>query len=1000
MCDDCRSETARGPRFPREIAIFTQVGAALHVTGELRDPFRTDAMRERILHAWAASPARFREDANAEEDLVRGGYRDRVIVELAQNAADAAMRAGVPGRLSIRLEHDSLVVSNTGSPLDARGVESLSTLRASAKRGGGDQPTVGRFGVGFAAVLALTDEPLVASTSGAVRWSLNEVRGAVEAIPALRDELRRRQGNLPVLRLPVAAAAAPEPGYDTTVLLPLRDEAAAALARVLVDDADDALLLSLPSLAEIVVEIDGVRRVIAGAGDWHVVRRSGTLDPQLLADRPTEERAVRSWSLAWARPRAGQPVPALVHAPTATDEPLELPALLIASFPLDPSRRHVAPGPLTDFLVTQAAHAYAELAADVDEPLSLVPGRAMAGRLDAALRREIVQAMADTPLLTTASGERVRPRDAVAVIEADTPLRDVLADVIGELVADHRALDRLGVTRLPLVDVIDMLGEVQRPPTWWGSVYDALHGLVSTAGVEALGALPVPLVGGRMVRGARGLLLPGEPLPEGVAALGPRIVHPEAAHPLLLRLGAVEASARSVLQDPSVRAAVELAADVPERADVSEAVLSLVERAGIQPGELPWLADVLLADSDGKLVPAGDLVLPGSVVAEVVAPDVLGVPHDAVLRRWPPGVLAAAGVLSSFGLVRDEDVSFDFLGSHDLPQEEEWVEHVLSTLPPQDLPPLLTELVAVTDLDVVRSDAWRRVLAEIATNPDLRAPVVEPARVLLADGTSVDVTSYTGWWLRENAQIHGRPLTSYALPSADDLRGLYEILDPVGSDTPLDEALLAAAGVRTSVEALLSETGGPDELLRRLAAAESTVTENQLLRLYCALSVLDPARVTPPERVRVRANEVVAASDVVIVDEPHHLQLRWPVSPLAVPLSAAAGLADVLDVATTSDRLSGEAVKGGRERPMPAWLTQWLPGAPARWLEHDLLVVENQEVEWWVDQDGSPHAATLEGLARAVAWSSRRWEARLAVAAALAVPERVAELLAEAALEG
>jgi hypothetical protein len=40
--------------------------------------------------AWTASAARFREDANAEEELARGGYRDRIVVELAQNAADAA----------------------------------------------------------------------------------------------------------------------------------------------------------------------------------------------------------------------------------------------------------------------------------------------------------------------------------------------------------------------------------------------------------------------------------------------------------------------------------------------------------------------------------------------------------------------------------------------------------------------------------------------------------------------------------------------------------------------------------------------------------------------------------------------------------------------------------------------------------------------------------------------------------------------------------------------
>src|SRR3712207_6432537 len=100
------------------------------------DPFGTAEVRQRVLAAWAASPARFREDANAEEDLVRGGYRDRLVVELAQNAADAARRAGVPGRLRLELRGDGtggdvLHAANTGAPLDDAGVQGLATLRAS-----------------------------------------------------------------------------------------------------------------------------------------------------------------------------------------------------------------------------------------------------------------------------------------------------------------------------------------------------------------------------------------------------------------------------------------------------------------------------------------------------------------------------------------------------------------------------------------------------------------------------------------------------------------------------------------------------------------------------------------------------------------------------------------------------------------------------------------------------------------------------------------------------
>src|ERR671916_2334503 len=104
-----------------------------------------------VLTAWGGGPARFREDANAEEDLVRGGYRDRLLVELAQNAADAAARAGVPGRLRLELTGDGaggdvLRAANTGAPLDAAGVQGLASLRASAKR---DEPGSGdRAGVG------------------------------------------------------------------------------------------------------------------------------------------------------------------------------------------------------------------------------------------------------------------------------------------------------------------------------------------------------------------------------------------------------------------------------------------------------------------------------------------------------------------------------------------------------------------------------------------------------------------------------------------------------------------------------------------------------------------------------------------------------------------------------------------------------------------------------------------------------------------------------------
>src|SRR5262245_36586250 len=255
------------------------------------DAFGTARMRETVLAAWTASPARFREDANAEEDFALGGYRDRLVVELAQNAADAALRAGVPGRLRLTLRDGVLYAANTGSPLDAAGVEGLSTLRVSGKQD--EFGAVGRFGVGFAAVVSVSDEPAIASRPSAagpagpsagagggvvagVRWSRVDTAELVQARPELADELARRGGHVPLLRLPFPESdlAVPE-GFDTLVRLPLRDSAAEAAVRQMLDETDSALPLAMPALELIEIEVEGQARTVTAEG-WQEVTASGT----------------------------------------------------------------------------------------------------------------------------------------------------------------------------------------------------------------------------------------------------------------------------------------------------------------------------------------------------------------------------------------------------------------------------------------------------------------------------------------------------------------------------------------------------------------------------------------------------------------------------------------------------------------------------------------------------------------------------------------------------
>ncbi|MGH8917861.1 MAG: sacsin N-terminal ATP-binding-like domain-containing protein, partial [Actinomycetes bacterium] len=331
------------------------------------DPFDTTALRAAVLDSWASSPTRFREDANAEEDLRLGGYADAWFVELAQNAADAG---GGAGRVQVTVVDGEQRVANTGSPLTAAGVAALASLRASAKRD--DAGSVGRFGVGFAATLAVTAEPRVVSTSGSVAFSAARTAAEVAALPGPAAELARRD-EPPVLRLVWPTEEQPPAGFDTEVRMPLRPglDAATLLEHARASAPD--LLLALAGLVEIDVAGTVVRRVdgpaeglvTIGARRWLLARRSGELADD-VQDQAVEQRGRREWAVTWALPLSADDEPEPVsddvaHAPTATLERLALPARLLATLPLEPDRRHVRKGPVTDLVLDAAAAAYLDL---------------------------------------------------------------------------------------------------------------------------------------------------------------------------------------------------------------------------------------------------------------------------------------------------------------------------------------------------------------------------------------------------------------------------------------------------------------------------------------------------------------------------------------------------------------------------------------------------------------------------------------------------------------
>ncbi|QXV61392.1 sacsin N-terminal ATP-binding-like domain-containing protein [Amycolatopsis sp. TNS106] len=925
------------------------------------DPFGTERLRAAVLRAWADSPTRFTEDTNTENDLRVGGYRDRLFVELAQNAADAALAAGERGRLRVSIVDGELRFANTGAPLDARGVESLASLRASGK----GEETVGRFGVGFAAVLTVSAEPRIVSVTGGVAFSAERTRAEAG-----------RTGDVPVLRLPwpVADAEPPVPeDFTTEVRLPLREgvDGQALLAELKNDIGD--LLLTLSWLESIEVE----------GGTW---RRSELGDGvvELASPDGSEHWQVHRGDVVWAVPLdgAGSPRPLgddVLHAPTPTDDELSLPARLIATLPIEPSRRRALPGPELTAALKNAAREYVELVRSLPgkERLALVPGAGFPrSTVDGTLREAILENLADSPWLPAQSGDDL-PGRRTRVLSVDVPgLAPLLADLVPGLTSlsgvDLRAV---GAQSLSPAEAIDLLTGAQREPSWWRSLYDVLlpaleaHDLTK----DDLGALPVPMSDGRTLPGVRDALLVGGSaelleLLSDVDIIGLRLVHPAAAHPLLERLGAKHAEAGDLLEADALSAAVERSAeDVRSGLDgmaLAGAVLRLIAEVGDEAPE--WAGALALPSEDGWRR-ADELVLPTSPLGDIFDPEVfeedgaLSVLDEEFAEDWPAATLVAVGVLDSFAIITDDE---PLEPEHGLPDEHDWWDSL-------ERPP--SRVLAVRDLDLVGDDAWPEALRLLASRPETWRALTEPG-------------GHTGWWLARYALLDGHAPLDWRMPEASTLAGLYDVVP----DSGLSKEILLAAGVRTE---LGTDAEDVEDLLERLGDPERKVSPGLASRAHAALAEYT-VDVTPPDRVRAADGSAVDARDAVVLDVPWFAAVLTP-ERMVVAASGAAALAELLDLPVASG-LDAKVTEDGEFVPW-AELSALRSAADQLGVElpeggvllHEALTVTfedaEHEVAWW--SDGRLHAAdTPEGLGRAFAWATDRWADRHVLTALLDDP--------------
>ena len=265
-----RSESAPLPLRNLEHADLQFDSSAWATASAVVDRVRTKS--EEALASYAADALLVQEHANKELGTAQGGYGRRQIYELVQNAADELI-SQPGGTIKILLTSEALYCANEGAPISEDGINAILMSDLSVKRGS----EIGRFGVGFKSVLAITRRPLFLSRSGSFKFDPEEAETRIRSI--VPDAERIPYLRTAIVVDPVVTAAEDEGLTElmrwatTVVKLPLDEPASAWLNDDVADFPAEFLLFS-PHVGRVVLEdrtTGSLREILVTADNGYCV---------------------------------------------------------------------------------------------------------------------------------------------------------------------------------------------------------------------------------------------------------------------------------------------------------------------------------------------------------------------------------------------------------------------------------------------------------------------------------------------------------------------------------------------------------------------------------------------------------------------------------------------------------------------------------------------------------------------------------------------------------
>jgi hypothetical protein len=334
-------------------------------------------------------------------------YEGREILELLQNANDAAAEAALEGRVVIELSHDGLVLANTGVTFSTGGMESLQTSHLSPKRRN-RQAFIGNKGLGFRAILNWSRTPIILSGPLRIAYSqhlaeekLAELIEASGEIAQLIGDERRTISDCtgPLLAFPgysengdlsefVEARNACNvlnrcetllrQGYATAIGMPFDRPGAFDTAAAQLRQLRPEILLFTEWLSEIRIcglasedqnwkrdqcvkraHLISVLDNAAPVGEWQVLREVGTIPAELVESDKTEKI---NYEIVVAIPTALVQTPSPLFSYFPTEVMLPLPVVCHATLELEQNRKHPQTGPSNRFVLERLADFITEVA--------------------------------------------------------------------------------------------------------------------------------------------------------------------------------------------------------------------------------------------------------------------------------------------------------------------------------------------------------------------------------------------------------------------------------------------------------------------------------------------------------------------------------------------------------------------------------------------------------------------------------------------------------------